>query len=164
MKKCPRCNTKYSDDKEYCRKCGNKLLKCNINKFYLIIGLAVIAFFMFWNSIETSQETAEKVASLNNYSKHNYVSIYDLDIKDWDTSWSGNYTYISGSVKNVGNDTISYYKITAKLLNKYTGEVEDSDYTNSAEDLAPGESRKFEIMVKGYYGKNQVKLNVTEVR
>ena len=91
--------------------------------------------------------------------------IYDLRIENgWTTEKSGNYTYIKGTVKNVSDDkTIRYFKITARFYDK-SGEVIDSDWTNSSQNLRPGDSVKFEIMHKYDSRVVDIKLSVEEVK
>lgn len=71
------------------------------------------------------------------------------------------YIYIDGSVKNVTNKVISYYKITVKYLDENYNVIH-SNYTNSIENLYPDESREFEIMNK-YNDYKYTELVVDEV-
>lgn len=166
MKKCPKCNKKYPDDKEYCVECGSKL-KRSLSKYVLfVIGGIVLCLFVnnliFGDSVKY-EDSKKSDNWLNEYKQSPTTN--DLSIKNWGAYhyYSSGYTHIEGTVKNTGTHTISYYKITAKYYNLRTNEVIDSDYTNSGEDLAPNESRKFEIMAKGNYSKNEIKLFVDEV-
>ena len=165
MKKCPKCNKKYTDDKEYCKDCGCKLEK-KLSK-YIVIGIVVVCLignyliFGDFNKYDESKINKFSYDSFSNYDLSPTTS--DLSIVNWYVYRRGGYTYIEGSVKNKGSQTISYYKITAKYYGTYTKTVVDSDFTNSAEDLEPGESRKFEIMTKGVYGEEDIKLYVDEV-
>ena len=91
------------------------------------------------------------------------VNTWDLDIEDgWTWEKDGNYIYIRGSVKNVGDDTISYFAVNADFLNA-DGDVIDSDWTNDGYELEPNESRKFEIMPEYDSSYKKVKLEVSEV-
>lgn len=152
MKKCPKCNKKYTDDKEYCKDCGCKLEKILSKYIYIVIGIVIMCFignyFVFsdFNKYDDSKTNKYSYDSFSNYNLSPTTN--DLSIVSWDSYSQREYTYIEGSVKNTGSQTISYYKITAKYYNRYTKEIVDSDFTNSAEDLEPGESRKFEIMTK----------------
>lgn len=167
MKKCPKCNKKYTNDKEFCVECGSKLVK-PATKYILIIIVIIIScmlgnYFIFGdsNKYEDSKQSSFSYSSLDDYSLSPTTS--DLSIGSWYAYRRSGYTYIEGSVKNVGSQTIGYYKITAKYYDSYSKKVIDSDYTNSAEDLEPGESRKFEIMTKGIYGEDDIELFVDEV-
>lgn len=72
----------------------------------------------------------------------------ELEIQDdYQSKIEGNYVYITGSVKNVGNVSVSYYEIVCKFLDEKL-QVLDSTYTNSGQNLEVGEMRKFEIMHK----------------
>lgn len=88
----------------------------------------------------------------------------DLEIQDgYKGTIKDGYIYISGSVTNESNRTISYYKITVKYFDDSKKNVVHSNYTNSGEDLYPSESREFEIMNK-YNNYKNYQLNVEEVR
>lgn len=73
----------------------------------------------------------------------------------WETQ-TGDYFYIRGRVKNIGQKTIRYYKIKLLFYKTKNGDVLDMNYTNSASLLRPGEAEKFDIMqkrdkrIKGY--------------
>ena len=167
MKKCPKCNKKYTDDKEYCKDCGCKLEKILSKYIYIVIGIIIMClignYFVFsdFNKYDDSKTNKYSYDSFSNYNSSPTTN--DLSIVSWDSYSQREYTYIEGSVKNTGSQTISYYKITAKYYNRYTKDIVDSDFTNSAEDLEPGESRKFEIMTKGVYREEDIKLLVDEV-
>jgi hypothetical protein len=74
-----------------------------------------------------------------------------LKIVEYDWVWetySRDYFYIRGRVKNIGYKTIDYYKIKVLFYTKNKQDVLDMDYTNSSSLLNPGEAEKFEIMHK----------------
>lgn len=115
--------------------------------------------------------TINKFAEINENSKKSYqrndrsVNIPgdDLLIQDHrDIKIKDGYVYINGSVINQSDKTIRYYKITVKYLDE-NNKVVHSNYTNSTENLCPGESREFEIMNK-YNGYKYSQLSVEEVR
>lgn len=70
--------------------------------------------------------------------------INKMEIQQWDWTGERNYSYIRGRIKNGGDKTVSYFKIKA-LYKDDAGNVLDTDYTNSGEDLLPGMSKEFEI-------------------
>lgn len=57
------------------------------------------------------------------------------------------YSYIRGSVKNVGIRPVRYFEVHA-LYTDNAGNVLDTAFTNSGEMLQPGWSKTFEIMHK----------------
>ena len=73
-----------------------------------------------------------------------YLKITNVSVKH-----SGNYAYISGTITNTGSYQIKYVKVRAACLD-YRGNVVDTDWTYAVDSswLNPGESKKFEMMVK----------------
>jgi len=65
-------------------------------------------------------------------------------IDGWTWVIEGDYTYVRGSVKNIGNIVISYFEVNVKYedVNK---NVLDSDFTNWDRKIQPGESKEFAI-------------------
>ena len=57
--------------------------------------------------------------------------------------------YISGTIKNTGTYQIKFVKVKAVCKN-YAGSIVDTDWTYAVDSnwLEPGESKKFEMMVK----------------
>lgn len=55
------------------------------------------------------------------------------------------WVYVRGTVGNHGQKTVTYWKLAARFRDK-AGVVIDTDYTNSAETLGPGQSKSFQIM------------------
>jgi hypothetical protein len=90
-----------------------------------------------------------------------YVS--KMEIQDRDLTFNHPYMYMRGRVKNIGDKTVSYFKITA-YYNDVKGNVLDTDYTNNAEDLRPGMSKEFEIMHRVSSDYADVSLVVDEAR
>jgi hypothetical protein len=82
---------------------------------------------------------------------------------DWTWDLDGNYTYVRGRVKNVGDKNIRYFEVTAEYLDS-TGNVLDSDYTNSGETLRPNNMKEFEIMHKHDEEYYEVQIYVNDVR
>lgn len=180
MKICPNCRNTFSDDCVNCDICGNQLqmVKTNNKKTItlmialgLLVSICIIVTIALMISGERKKrEEIRKEIKDYRYEKEieDYLStplINDLKINsDWTTRTSNNYLYISGSVTNISMDkTISYYEIEAKFYDK-NGNVIDSDWTNWAGELEPGESRQFEIMYK-YTGKEEdIDLKVREVK
>lgn len=72
----------------------------------------------------------------------------NMEIQDnWKWSVDGDYSYIKGRVKNIGNKTVSYFKISSHFYDDNKNVI-DTDYTNSTETLMPGMAKEFEIMHK----------------
>ena len=84
-----------------------------------------------------------------------------LKIQDgWKWTKDGDYSYVTGRVKNIGSDPISYFEVTAEYLDT-AGQVLDSDYTNSGQQLNPEDMKEFEIMHENdpEYTKVQIYVN-----
>jgi len=87
-----------------------------------------------------------------------------LEIQEgWTWEKDGDYNYIRGRVKNIGDKNISYFEITAEYLNS-ADTVLDSDYTNSSQTLMPNNMKEFEIMHKHDDNYSKVRIFVNEVR
>lgn len=82
--------------------------------------------------------------AINDEISKDYIDKLEIQ-KDWTWQADGNYTYIKGRVKNIGDKTIRYFKITAQYEDK-DGNVLDTDYTNSNENILSGNQKEFEIM------------------
>lgn len=81
---------------------------------------------------------------------------------DW-TSGDYGYDYVRGSIKNNSDHTVCYWKVTTDFYNK-KGEVIDSAFTNSGENLRPGASKRFEIMHSHIPGAEKARTFVDEVQ
>lgn len=66
-------------------------------------------------------------------------------------------------MKNTGPKTVCYFEVVAKFRSTKDGEVINSDYTNSGQDLAPGESIKFDLMHKNDSDEKWVTLSIGDV-
>jgi len=73
----------------------------------------------------------------------------DLEIQDGWTWTPGDYgyTYIRGRVRNIGSESIKYFKVRANYIGD-NGQVLDTDYTSSDEILKSGWTKKFKIKHK----------------
>ena len=182
MKKCKKCNNSYSDNYDFCTLCGNTLDTVPLFKLSSFIKqlpkqtiititmCSIIVVFILGYFIIEHIKFNEARQDIEDYKIQKYideqrtaVNTWDLDIEDgWTWEKDGNYIYIRGSVKNVGDDTISYFAVTADFLNA-DGDVIDSDWTNDGDELEPNESRKFEIMHEYDSSYKKVKLEVSEV-
>lgn len=178
--KCPKCSKTLKDGSDFCIFCGtstkstpaiNVMIQNLLSKKYLVIivGVVVVLGVVFFiisenNNRQKIKDDIESYYWQKEWSEYaNKPSSYDLTIQSgWTKRVSGNYMYIEGTVKNTSDKTISYYEINAKFYDS-KGNVIDTDYTNSGKDLAPGESRKFEIMHKNDYNITDVKLSVGDV-
>jgi len=91
-----------------------------------------------------------------------YIDKMELAKWEWKVD-RYDYSYIKGRVKNIGLKTVYYFKITARYMDK-EGNVIDSAYTNSGEELLPGMSKAFEIMHKHSSEYKKANIFVSEVR
>ena len=177
MKICPKCKKKYTDDYEYCNLCGCRLEQQKIpftqnrNVMIALIIVTIVAIigvgigFVEQRKISTTRKEIERYKynkSMEEY--RNTPTTSDIKINSgWKTEKRGNYIYIKGTVTNTSlSKTISYYEVEAKFYDRF-GNIIDSDWTNDARKLEPGESRKFEIMHKYSYEEKDIKLSIKDV-
>lgn len=80
----------------------------------------------------------------------------------WENILDGDYRYITGRVKNVSDENITYFKLVAEFLDD-KGNVLDTDYTNSGETIRPGSMKEFKIMHKDQDEYKKVRLFIEEV-
>ena len=81
---------------------------------------------------------------------------------NWKWIIEDDYSYIRGRVKNSGNKTIFYFKVTAYYKDNDDAVV-DTDYTDSFENLGPGMSKEFEIMHKKSVNYKYTSIKLEEV-
>jgi len=179
MKKCEKCGATFGDELNFCTHCGGALviprdveIKSFVKKYliYLLVGVLIIGGVVTYLVIE-NKKVADAQKAIQDYQLQKYIdeqkskaNTWDLQIeRGWTWEKDGNYTYIRGSVKNVGSKTINYYKLSAEFLDS-KGNVVDTDWTNSGNDLKPDSSRKFEIMHKYDSAFKDATLEVSEVR
>jgi len=170
---CPKCGTSLEEGVTVCPSCGLEQQKAPIanknNKRILIIAVAVIAIFAIGLVEKKIIDTRKGIENYENNKaleeNPNTPTTSDLIINsDWKPEKRGNYIHIKGTVTNTSNSrTISYFEIEAKFYNN-SGIVLDSEWTNDADDLAPGESRKFEIMHKFNSDEKDIQLSIREVK
>ncbi|MBW9155232.1 zinc ribbon domain-containing protein [Clostridium tagluense] len=92
-------------------------------------------------------ELYKKIKGLHKLMKKIPESIYSKElviIDGWTWVAEDNYTYLRGSVKNIGKITIKYFEVNAKY-NDLNKNVLDSDFTKWDRKIQPGESKEFEI-------------------
>lgn len=79
-------------------------------------------------------------------------------IDGWTWVTEDDYTYVRGSVKNVGKKAIKYFEVNVKYkdLNK---NVIDSDFTNWGGQIQPGDAKEFEI--KHYLNKKYQSIDIS---
>lgn len=81
----------------------------------------------------------------------------------WENILDGDYRYITGRVKNVSDESITYFKLVAEFLDDKEN-VLDTDYTNSSETIRPGSMKEFKIMHKEQKDYGKVRLFIEEVQ
>src|SRR6266536_207323 len=86
-------------------------------------------------------------AAVNVANSQQEQEAYKARMRVQDDNWrrDGDYCYVTGTVTNLGDRNVSYWKVTARFYDK-SGAVIDTGWTNAAERLGPGESKKFRIM------------------
>ena len=72
-----------------------------------------------------------------------------LEVSNLNSSRSGDYLYITGSIRNTGMKTYKYVELRVELLDK-DGSVIDTDWTYGvgSEGIRPNEQKKFQIIVR----------------
>jgi hypothetical protein len=178
MKICPKCRKTYADDFAFCSTCGCGLeqqeipINQNKNLSHAIIIVALIVIVCIGFALSEQKKISDTRKEIENYKYNKAFEEYmntptTADIKvgrDWTTEKSGNYIYIKGTVTNTSySKTISYFEVEAKFYDRY-GNVIDSDWTNDGKDLAPGESRRFEIMHRYSPDEQDIKLSIKDVK
>ncbi|HMT92320.1 FxLYD domain-containing protein [uncultured Thiothrix sp.] len=103
------------------------------------------------------------IGSTSSIAKTDTSYIDKMHIQDWRWEKEGNYTYVRGRVKNIGDSTVSYFKITSYYKN-VSGDIIDTDFTNSGEQLQPGMAKEFEIMHKESSEYKTVSIAIDTVR
>jgi hypothetical protein len=117
-----------------------------------LLSLATVGFAVFLVSWSPTGVSTKSTA---------YVQNMEIEDSNWTTE--RNYTYVRGRVKNSGDKTVSYFKITAYYKDDEDN-VLDTDYTNSAENLRPGMAKEFEIMHRASPDYKHVSIQVEDVR
>ncbi|MCR4782435.1 MAG: FxLYD domain-containing protein [Lachnospiraceae bacterium] len=167
MKRCKKCLKFYSDDMQYCLKCGSRLQSIktlnHVKKLNTLLGLAlafVVVFFCFME-FQSSRERKKNNELIEKYRP----TVNDLEVVNWDeySDYYTDYHTISGKVRNISDSkTISYYEVTVKFYD-YNGDIVGSDYTNDNQEIGPGESREFEIMFENSSNYKEAEVFVSEV-
>lgn len=179
MKSCLHCNKTYPDEFGFCSVCGKSLVlseksvaKTNKNMHYAIILVAIIVIIAIIFGIVEQKKISNTRKEIHDYKRQKKLEEYlntptseDIRIDSgWKVVKDGSYLYIRGTVTNTSlSKTISYFEIEAKFHDS-NGNVINSDWTNDAEDLAPGESRKFEIMHKYSSDEKDISIRIKDVR
>jgi len=97
--------------------------------------------------IKKVSEFYKKLKELYKLKRKNYKNTHpkvSVIILGWTWVTEENYTYVRGSVKNIGNKEVKYFEVNVKYkdLNK---NVLDSDFTKWDRKVQPGECKEFEI-------------------
>jgi hypothetical protein len=98
---------------------------------------------------------------VNESEEREYLKNVEIQ-KGWKFLVDGDYSYIRGKVKNAGAKTISYFKITAELLDSKNNVV-DTDFTNCSESVSPGAMKSFEMMFKSSDEYESARLGIDEI-
>lgn len=106
------------------------------------------------------------IAWLTTISEHEGARYLNkLVIQDgWEWNYDSILDTIEGRIKNEGDRTVEYLEITVKFLDTKDGNVIDSDWTNIAREIGPGEQASFEILHRRGSGYKWARLEVGKVR
>jgi len=66
-------------------------------------------------------------------------------VEGWTWQAKGEFSYIEGVIRNIGQRDIRYYKIMAEYADA-EGHILDSEFTNSNSTIKPGDEASFKIM------------------
>ena len=126
----------------------------------LVISIVLMVLATVFSTILIANGIKEKQHEQNSYSyTPSYSSSYEMDhatycllyinVANVQVTHSGNYAYITGTVTNTGTYQIKYVKVRAACKDR-SGNVIDTDWTYAVDSswLNPGESKRFEMMVK----------------
>lgn len=182
MKKCAHCNKFFDDKFDFCTSCGEKLEQQTqakaisavqgIPKRWLFVGLSGLAVVLLVVGyiVNENKKFSDAQQAIQDHKIQQYIDEQVSKVNTWDlhieSGWTwekdGNYIYIRGSVKNVSDKTISYFKLSADFLDS-KGNIIDSDWTNDGDGLKPNASQKFEFMHKYDSAVKDIKLEISEV-
>ncbi len=84
-------------------------------------------------------------------------------VEGWTWTNEGQFSYIDGSIQNIGEKDIRYFKIMAEYSNG-DGQVLDSDFTNSNEVLKPGNKQSFRVMHPYDSEFEEVTIYISQIR
>jgi hypothetical protein len=103
----------------------------------------------------TATTTSTTTLSAADYRKNLKLSSGDVRIER-------GFMYVTGSVTNRGQLTVTYWKAAVKFLDS-TGRVIDTDYVNSPDTLGPDESKRWELMHKNDPAFKDLQVAIEEV-
>ncbi len=128
------CKNKAVSGSDYCYSHKCALQSCNKKRF-------LYSNYCYSHYLEYDDDAV---------SNNNRVSASELglEVTRLYLSSTGNYYYAEGTVKNNSSSTVSYVKVKCAFMDS-AGNVIDTDWTYAvgSEGLAPGESKKWEMMV-----------------
>ena len=102
-----------------------------------------------------TQTAAERVAN-DDRAKNNVKVVTSAFSRD------GDYFYVRGKITNGSDRTLTYWEIKARFLDS-NKKVVDTDITNDAASLQPGETKKWEIMHPYSHDIKRVETGLEEV-
>ena len=82
-------------------------------------------------------------------------------VRGWTYIIDGDYSYIEGSVENIGEIDVGYFEVTAEYMDS-NGNILDTDYTNSGQVVKPGSQKVFKIMHEHKSELTKVSVSVTK--
>ena len=128
-----------------------------------MIGLLIV-LVIFYASM-SKPKTTHKLIDVEYTSSYKISEPKKKELKivdGWTFEFSKNYMYVKGSVENVGNSDISYYKIRVRYLDE-NNKVIDSDWTNGS-NVKIEEQQKFEIITERDNRIKKCSLSLEEIR
>lgn len=171
---CPQCGEELIQGKAFCPNCGTRMetrtgetsekecvdigiaIKDNKTKKYRIAiacsVLAIIVVIIIIASQQNDNYVPDYTPSTKTTNTNTQVSTAAAycKISGVKVTHKGNYTYVTGTIKNTSYTTkYRYIKVKASCKNS-SGKVIDTDWCYAVDSswLEPGESKNFEMMIK----------------
>ena len=124
----------------------------NIKKIVLVLLSVVFSIILISSAVGKSKSSSSgSSGSSNKMDAYVYCMAY-VDINDVWVSHDGDYAYVTGTMTNNGGYSVACIKVRAVCKNS-SGKIVDTDWTYAIDSnrLYPGESRKFEMMIRDDY-------------
>ena len=115
----------------------------------LVAGIGVAGLIRYKNEHKKKSSYSSSGSSYSYEMDHSTYALLYMSLSNVSVTHSGDYAYVSGTITNNGAYQIKYVKVKAECKD-YRGNVIDTDWTYAVDStwLDPGESKKFEMMVK----------------
>lgn len=127
-----------------------KSKKKTIIAIFAIALVIVCSVILIINaSIDNKKDSSSSDSSYSYQMDHSLYCLLYMNISNVEVEHKGSYAYVSGTITNNGTYQIKYVKVRAACKD-YSGSTIDTDWTYAVDSswLNPGESKRFEMMIK----------------